>query len=324
MKLQKSNYQRYIGVDVSKATLQIDDTLGEIARTVDNEAEAIMSTIVQAITSPETTLVICEGTGGYERKLVTALHAAGVPVVVANPRQVRDFASGNGILEKSDPIDASVLRAFGEDARNLSLSVPKSDDQEKLGAMARRRKQVLDMINQESNRLAQSVDSEIAGFIKNNLKTLKKQLKTIDDRIAKMITEQAKTDVLIRVLQSVPGIGPVAISTIKSELPEIGTLNRGKIAKLVGVAPMANQSGTRDGRRSIWGGRGYVRKVLYMATLAATRYNDVIKRYYLRLVAQGKLKKVALIAAMRKLLTIINDMVRREQLWDPTAAAGTK
>jgi transposase len=324
MKLQKSNYQRYIGVDVSKATLDICDSQQSIPNSIENDAAAIVRTIVRSISSPDSTLVVCEGTGGYERKLVCAMHAAGVPVVVANPRQVRDFAKGNGILEKSDPIDASVLRVFGEDARNLILATPKSDDQVKLGAMARRRKQLLDMINQESNRLEQTVDAEIAGYIRENVQMLKKQLKTVDQRLTKMIDEQAKTNQTVRVLQSVPGVGPVTISTMLSELPELGKLSRGEIAKLVGVAPMVNQSGRKDGHRSVFGGRGYVRRVLYMATLAATRYNETIRRFYTRLVIKGKPKMVALVASMRKLLTILNDMVRNGETWRSADLSGSK
>ena len=152
---------------------EIDDSHGLIPGSICNDTAAIVQAIVQSIESPESTLVVCEGTGGYERKLASAMHVAGVPIVVANPRQVRDFASGNGIREKSDPIDASVLRAFGEDARNLVLAMPNSEDEEKLGAMARRRKQLLQMINQESNRLEQTVDREIAGLIKENPQRLK-------------------------------------------------------------------------------------------------------------------------------------------------------
>lgn len=324
MKLQKSNYERYIGIDVAKATLEIDDSHRAIPKSINNDAATIVEAIVQSIDSPESTLVVCEGTGGYERKLASTMHAAGVPIVIANPRQVRDFAGGNGILEKSDPIDASVLRAFGEDARNLTLATPKSDDQEKLGAMARRRKQLLDMINQESNRLQQTADQEIAGLIKENLKTLKKQLKTVDQRLVKMIDKEAEKNETVRVLQSVPGVGPVTISTMLSELPELGKLRRGEIAKLVGVAPLVNQSGRKDGQRRIYGGRGYVRRVLYMATLVATRHNETIKRFYTRLVAKGKPKMVALVASMRKLLTILNDMVRNGENWRTTHLSESK
>lgn len=315
MKLQKSAYARYIGVDVAKVSLEIDDSAGKIASSIGNDESAIIRQIVNQVEDPSQTLVICEGTGGYERKLVAAMHLAGVPVVVANPRQVRDFANGHGILEKSDPIDAAVIRRFGEDVRDLKLATPMSDDQEKHAAMARRRKQLLEMINQEKNRLQQTADRAVTTLIKNHLETLKKQLEEVDQLLKQMIAEEAKSNPTVEVLQSVPGVGVVTISTLVCELPELGKLSRGQIAKLVGVAPLANQSGRRDGHRSIFGGRGYVRRVLYMATLVATRRNDVIKRFYARLVAKGKPKKLTLVASMRKLLTILNDMVRHGATW---------
>lgn len=315
MKLQKNSYTRYIGVDVSKASLQVDDSGGTIANQVHNDQQAIVRAIVSKIDDRRTTLVICEATGGYERKLVAAVHAAGVPVVVANPRQVRDFAGGHGILEKSDPIDASVLRCFGEDVRNLKLATPKSDEHESHAAMARRRKQLLDMVNQEKNRLAQTADPDVAQLIEEHLETLQKQLKLVDQKVKKMIAQEAKSNRTVQILQSVPGVGTVTTSTMTCDLPELGKLSRGEISKLVGVAPLVRQSGRYKGKRKIIGGRGHVRHVLYMATLVATRHNPVIKRFYQRLVAKGKEKKVALVASMRKLLTILNDMVRNGECW---------
>lgn len=315
LKLQKSCYTRYIGVDVAKASLEIDDSAGQIAAVVDNSQQAIVDQIVEHINDPNSTLVICEGTGGYERMLVAAMHTAGIPVVVANPRQVRDFANGHGILEKSDPIDAAVIRRFGEDVRNLNLATPKSDDQQSHAAMARRRKQLLDMINQEKNRLQQAGDAAVLQLIEENLKTLQKQLKQVDQLLAKMVAKEAKRNRLVQVLQSVPGVGAVTISTLICELPELGKLSRGEIAKLVGVAPLVHQSGRYEGKRSIIGGRSNVRRVLYMAALTATRFNEPIKRFYTRLLAKGKPTKVALVACMRKLLTILNDMVRNGECW---------
>jgi len=315
MIFEKSNYRRYIGIDVSKAVLAIDDACGAISKSVANDENTIEEQLLSQIDDPEGTLVVCEATGGYERKLVAAMHAAGVPIVVANPRQVRDFASGQGILEKSDPIDASVLRCFGEDVRNLKLATPKSDEQESHSAMARRRKQLVDMINQEKNRLAQTADADVAELIKEHLQTLKKQLKRVDQEIAKMVARQAKSNRKVQVLQSVPGVGKVTTSTMICDLPELGKLSRGEISKLVGVAPMMRDSGRHKGKRTILGGRGHVRHVLYMAALVATRCNPVIKAFYQRLVAKGKEKKVALVASMRKLLTILNDMVRNEECW---------
>ena len=315
MKLDKIAYSRYIGVDVAKASLEIDDSAGSISGTVKNHEAAIVKRIIEHIHDTDTTLVVCEGTGGYEQKLVAAMHAARVPVVVANPRQVRDFASGHGILEKSDPIDAAVIRRFGEDVRNLKLATPRSDDQLSHAAMSRRRKQLLDMINQEKNRVQQTADAEVTKLIEENLKTLQKQLKQVDQVLKKMVTKEAQSNRTVEVLQSVPGIGAVTVSTLICELPELGKLSRGEIAKLVGVAPLVRQSGGHEGKRSIVGGRRHVRRVLYMATLTATRFNESIKRFYTRLVAKGKPKMVALIACMRKLLTILNDMVRSGECW---------
>lgn len=272
MKLEKSEYARYIGVDVSKVTLDIDDSAGRIDRKIPNVAEAIVQHVVSEIDSPKQTLVVCEGTGGYERPLVAAMHAAGIPVVVANPRQLRNFAIGHGILEKSDPIDAAIIRRFGQDVRNLTLATPKS----------------------------------------------------VDERIKQMVAQEAKTNPTVGVLQSIPGVGPVTVSTLLCELPELGRLSRGEIAKLVGVAPMVHQSGRKDGHRCITGGRGYVRRVLYMATLVATRHNELIGQFYRRLLAKGKPKMVALTASMRKLLTIMNHMARTGECWHAAAQSEVK
>lgn len=315
MKRKKLEYQRYIGIDVAKLTLEIADSAGAIPESLENDTEIILKHLKQSIESPSTTLLICEATGGYERKLVDAAHTLGIAIVVANPRQVRDFAKGAGILEKSDPIDAEVLRVFGEDARGLTLATAKPEAEEELASLSRRRKQLLEMINQENNRLQQTTQSPITESIEELLKSLKKQLKTIETMISKQLKQRSETDPKVAVISSVPGVGTVTTATMLSELPELGTLTRGQIAKLVGVAPLVRQSGQQDGHRSIFGGRGYVRRVLYMAALVATRHNPTIKRFYQRLLSNGKLKKVALVAAMRKLLTILNEMVRKGEVW---------
>lgn len=315
MKRKKLEYQRYIGIDVAKQTLEIADSAGAIPESLENDTEIILKHLKQSIGSPSTTLLICEATGGYERKLVDAAHALGIGIVVANPRQVRDFAKGAGILEKSDPIDAEVLRVFGEDARGLTLATAKPEADEELASLSHRRKQLLETVNQEHNRLQQTVDAWVAGNIEDHLKWLKKQLKTVNAMLSQLLQKRSQTDPKVAVLQSVPGVGDVTTATMVSELPELGRLSRGQISKLVGVAPLVRQSGQQDGQRSIFGGRAYVRRVLYMATLSAINRNPTIKRFYERLVAKGKLKKVALIAAMRKLLTILNEMVREGEVW---------
>lgn len=313
----KRLYDRVIGVDVSKKRLQIDDSHELIRLSCANEADTITKKLVVQLTDPSTTLVVCEATGGYERTLVRCLHEAGIAVAVANPRQVRDFANGLGLLEKTDPIDAAVLVRFGEVAK-VSLATPKSEDDERYRALVVRRKQLQNTITQEKNRLQQTADGQVRRYIEETLKHLKKQLKTVDEQLAKSVKQTPELSRRSEVLRSVPGVGPVTVSTILCELPEIGSLNRSEIAKLVGVAPLADQSGKRDSPRHILGGRGTVRRVLYMATLVATECNPTVQRFYQHLVIKGKPKKVALVACMRKLLTILNEMVRRDELWrDP-------
>jgi transposase len=310
----KRLYERVIGVDVSKNRLQIDDSQELIRLSCANDADTITKKLVVHLTDPSTTLVVCEATGGYERTLVRCLHEAGIAVAVANPRQVRDFASGLGLLEKTDPIDAGVLVRFGEVAR-VSLATPKSEDDERYRALVMRRKQLQNAITQEKNRLQQTADDQVRGYIEETLEHLKKQLKRVDEQLAQSVKQTPELSRRSEVLSSVPGVGSVTVATILCELPEIGSLNRGEIAKLVGVAPLADQSGKRDGQRHILGGRGTVRRVLYMATLVATQCNPTVKRFYQHLVIKGKPKKVALVACMRKLLTILNEMVRRDELW---------
>ncbi len=192
----------------------------------------------------------------------------------------------------------------------------KSAEEKKLRALVERRRQLLDLINQESNRLQQTADREIQQYIRQSLETLKKQVNTIDERLAKCVQDDTANARKVEILTSVKGLGPVAVSTFLAELPELGELNRGQIAKLVGVAPMNNDSGQTAGRRRTFGGRAYVRRVLYMATLVATRFNPKIKTFYQRLLKQGKPKKVALTAAMRKLLTILNTLIKNDEPWN--------
>ncbi len=179
----------------------------------------------------------------------------------------------------------------------------------------------MDLLSQEQNRLGQCIDNEVTAMIETILDSIKTQQKKVDSEIAVFLEIEAETNPAVAVIQSVPGIGPVTTSTLLCDLPELGTLNRGEIAKLAGVAPIAHESGQKKGTRSIYGGRGHVRRVLYMAALAATRHNPVIRKFYARLVAHGKEKKVALVACMRKLLTIVNHMVRNQELWRITTVA---
>lgn len=305
---------RVIGIDVSKDKLDVSDSEGKIKKEVKNSINGIVKQIVEKITEPEKTFVVCEASGGYERALVKALQDAGISVGVANPYQVRQFAQGIGRLEKTDPIDAQVLRQFAEIV-DLQPTPQKSARHEAHDALVRRREQLMQMINQEQNRLGQTYDKNVNKMIGKTLNDLKKQQEKVDELITAFLKEEAQTNEAVDVIQSVPGVGVVTTSTLIADLPELGELNRSEIAKLAGVAPIANQSGKREGARSIFGGRSHVRRVLYMAALVATRFNPVIKKFYQRLLAKGKVKKVALVACMRKLLTILNEMVRNKEMW---------
>ena len=308
------SYKRVIGIDVCKARLDIADSNSKIEKAIENTFESIKAKIIKLIKEPSETLVVCEATGGLEHLLVDALHDAKVDVVVANPARVRDFAKGHGYFEKSDAIDAQILQLYGKQVR-VSLAKPRTLEDRNFIALSRRRSQLLQLISQESNRLGQCVDAQAKALVQEMAKALKTQLKTVDSAIEKCLESMAKTDPKIGVILSVPGVGVVMTSTLVAELPELGNLSRAKIGKLVGVAPMIKQSGKTEGKRRARGGRGNVRRVLYMAALVATKKNPVIKAFYIRLLSQGKPKKLALIACMRKLLTILNDMVRHQTKW---------
>lgn len=314
--MTEPQFSRVIGVDVASEKIDVNDSDGKIAKTMPNTVAALTKQFVAKIKDRDSTLVVCEATGGYEHVLVEAVHEVGIAICVANARQVRDFAKGHGYLEKTDSIDAFMIRRFGQDV-DVNLTPPMSEQAKTHRALSRRRVQVSDLLSQEQNRLRQTRDRFTRELVEESISQLKTQLKQIDARLDSMLRERAKTDPKVEILESVPGVGPVTVSTLLSELPELGSLNRKQIAKLVGVAPLAKQSGKTDKKRKPRGGRSQVRSVLYMAALVATRHNAVIKRFYQRLLSRGKEKMVALIAASRKLLTILNDMVRRGEPWDP-------
>lgn len=309
-----TTYQRVIGVDVASETIDVHDSAGKLSGSVPNTPADICRAIMKKIRARKSTLIVCEGTGGYEHCLVDAAHEHGLPVAVANPRQVRDFAKGHGFLEKSDKIDASVICRFGQDV-GLHLAPRRTESEKRHQSLVRRRGQLLKLISQERNRSRQTVDSLLLEMIATTLSQLKKQLKEVDQYLEKLLEERAEEDPKVGILRSAPGVGTVTVSTLIAELPELGHLSRAKIAKLVGVAPIINQTGKSDKKRPTRGGRSQVRSVLYMAALVAKNHNPVIRPFYERLLARGKPKKLALVAAMRKLLTILNDMVRNQQVW---------
>jgi transposase len=307
------------GIDIAKAYVDVD-VLGAAfsAQRFGNEAEG-HSAIVAALQSLGVELVVMEATGGYEAALACALQGAGLAVAVVNPKQPRKFAEAMGHLAKTDRIDARVLAEFGQTlARRSDLSRflrPIEDaEQQWLAALVTRRRQLVAMLLSERQRL-QITPSKLHPSLEAIIQALKAQLDDVEAQMVAHVKEHfAELDAI---LQSVTGIGPVASATLIAELPELGKLNRRQIASLVGVAPFAKESGTAKGRRRVQGGRFDVRRVLYMATLSAAFRNPVLKADYQRLLAAGKLPKVALVACMRKLLTTLNAMVRSSSKWNP-------
>lgn len=307
-----------VGIDVAKAHVDVAVLGAKFdAQRFDNDAEA-HSALAAALQPLGVALVVMEATGGYEAALACALQAAGLPVAVVNPRQARDFAKSMGRLAKTDRIDARMLAEFaGVLARRDDLASfirPLADAQQQaMAAMVTRRRQLVTMMLSERQRLQLAI-AVVRPSIEAMIEAIRKQL---DDVEAQMVSHvQAHYADLDKLLRSASGIGPVASATLIAELPELGKLNRREIAALVGVAPMANDSGNTKGRRRVQGGRFEIRRVLYMATLTAARHNPAIKAFYDRLKAAGKLPKVALVACMRKLLTTLNAMVKTNKPWD--------
>ena len=270
-------------------------------------------TLVKTLAQHHPRLIVVEATGGLEVLLTAALAAAGLPVVVINPRQSRDFAKALGILAKTDAVDARVLARFAE-AVKPQVRLLKTQEIAELESVLTRRRQLVEMVTAEQNR-RQRATIKIAKEIDQHIDWLKQRIKCADTDMVEAIHNspvwQAKADLL----KSVPGVGQVTLLTLVAELPELGMLNRHQICALVGICPFNRDSGKYRGKRKIWGGRASVRAALYMATLVATRHNPIIKAFYQKLLNSGKLKKVALVACMRKLLVTLNAMVQNNTLW---------
>lgn len=305
---------QYVGIDVSKATLDVGVRPSSQAWSVPNEEQGI-SSLVSRLKTMDPTLVVLEATGGLELPAVAALGAAGLPVVVVNPRQVRDFAKATGKLAKTDTLDAQVLALFAERIQPAPRPLPDADALVLSSLMARRR-QLIAMLVAERNRLDRALEPVRLG-IQEHIAWLEETLGGVDKTLSQTLRKNPLWREREDLLRSVPGIGPVASATLVAGLPELGTLNGKQVAALVGVAPLNRDSGVLRGRRTIWGGRASVRTALYMATLVATRFNPVIRIFYQRLCLAGKPKKVALVASMRKLLTILNAMLKHHTPWNP-------
>lgn len=303
---------RFIGIDVSKDKLDVAvyPTIEQF--TVDND-QAGIDQLLQRLQALHPALIVFESTGGYELTAATTLFAAGLPVVIINARQVRDFAKSIGKLAKTDVIDAGVIAQFAS-AIKPDLRPLKDELTKELTALVTRRRQIVNMIVAESNRLPLAAKSSRRD-IKTHIRWLKKRLAQIDTHIKGQIRKSPIFCKKDKILQSTPGIGPTTSATLISNVPELGTLDRKKIAALVGLAPLNRDSGRFRGRRMIWGGRAHVRAALYMGTLSAIQFNPVIHQFYRRLRDAGKCHKVAITACMRKLLIILNAMLRDQKCW---------
>ena len=306
-----------VGIDVAKASLDIFAENTNQTWSVKNEPKQFAALIkrLQAL-APQR--IIVEASGGYETNLVVALASAGLPVCLVNPKRVRDFAKGIGQLAKTDQLDARVLAFFGRVVAP-PLYALETKEQQELAALTQRRRQLLEMLVSEQNRL-ETAPPLIVKSLRQHIQWLEKQIASADEDLRQKLRETEIWRRQDELLQSVPGVGPVLAATCLAFLPELGRLTRGEIAALVGLAPYPDQSGPRDGKRHIYGGRADVRRVLYMASLAAARWNPVIKECYQRLRAAGKAAKVAYIACARKLLTILNAMMRDEVGWQQKVA----
>ena len=307
----------FVGIDIAKDRSDVAVRPTGNRWAVAND-DAGITMVVSRLRALRPALVVLEATGGLEIPLTGALAAAGLPVVVVNPRQVRDFAKATGQLAKTDALDAAVLAHFAEAVRPALRPLPDAATQA-LSALLARRRQLLEMRTAEQNRLG-SAPSPVRTRIRAHLTWLERELAHLDEELGRAIRESPVWRERDDLLQSVPGVGPVLARTLLASLPELGTLNRKQIAALVGVAPLNRDSGTLRGRRTVWGGRAHVRAALYMSALAAARWNPVIRAFYQRLCGAGKAKKVALTACMHKLLMILNAMVKTGTPWQSNFA----
>ena len=302
----------YVGIDISKAWLDIAIHEQETCWRVGNDDRGIAGLVVE-LKKLAPTLVLLEATGGFEMLLVAELAHAGLPVVVSNPRRVRAFARSTGRLAKTDKLDAKLLAHFAAAVRPPVRTMP-SEEEELLTGLLTRRRQIVDMLTVEKNRL-HTVRPALRGDIEEHILWLQGKLSKLDEEVDQFVHASPLWKEKDAILRSVPGVGRVTSSTLLAMLPELGKLDRQQIAALVGVAPVNKDSGRKQGKRRVYGGRADVRSVLYMAALAAKKYNPVIRKFYERLIRQGKVKKVALTACMRKLIVILNAMMRSNQSW---------
>jgi transposase len=306
----------HIGIDVSKQHWDVAVAGERRVRRFAADASGLAE-LLEWLEPLRPQLICLEATGGYERVLCAALHRQRLPVSVVNPRQIRDFARARGELAKTDAIDAAVIACFAA-MFNPEPDEPPAPGQERLRALRARRQQVVHSLTQEKNRLSTAPDDETRESIKAAIGFYDQQLRELDGRITELATAEPAFRQRLELLVTVPGVGLVTATGLLAELPELGTLNRGQAAKLVGLAPLNRDSGALRGKRLIGGGRVPVRRSLYMATIVATKHNALIRRHYLQLLSRGKAKMTALVACMRKLLLILNAIIKNNSPWKNT------
>ena len=320
---RKSNEDTFVGIDVAKDELVVHILPTNLKLVEPNSKEGIKK-LVAHFKEIEPQQVVLEATGGLERELLTNLVANGITAVAINPRQARDLAKGLGELAKTDAVDARILAKFAQLQCLPTRPVPSCETQE-MNDLVARKEQLIQMRTMETNRLHRARQRAIQKSIEKIIKAFDKQIADIEARIGQMMAANPDWSEKDKILQSVPGVGAKTSQVLISALPELGTtMNRQEIAALVGVAPFCDDSGKRSGARHIKGGRANVRSALYMATLSAVRWNTTIKTFFDRLIAEGKKYKVALVAAMRKLLAILNVMVRTKTCWKEPEAMPQK
>jgi transposase len=308
---------KVIGIDVGKEKLDVAMTSEKQVRQWSND-EAGRAELIDWVLAQQVSLVVVEASGGYEAAVVSELVERGQEVALVNPSRVRAFARAEGILAKTDKIEARVIARFGATMKPKARA-RREKEQVQLNEQVTRRRQLVLILTAEKNRL-QTASAAMQAHITNHITWLQTEIEALEQQVSQAIKANPAWSEMAHRIESVPGIGFVTASTLVADLPELGQLNRQKIAALVGVAPFNHDSGKHRGKRRIFGGRTSVRSVLYMATLSATRHNPVIKAFYQRLLDKGKLKKVALTACMRKLLVIINTMVKSGQDWNPSTS----
>jgi len=303
---------KYVGIDVSKGRLDV--AIGEQGEYWDvaNDEKGILK-LVERLKLVEPALIVLESTGGLEIGALTGLYSAGLKVALVNPGRVREFARSLGLLAKTDKLDARLLARFGEAVKPSETRLPDEQEQHLAGLVGRRR-QLLEILVAEQNRL-HSTQPSLKGNVEEHIRWLQDALAKLDQEIQEYVRQSELWKSKSNLMRSVPGVGPVTASTLLGELPELGQLDRKKIAALVGVAPFNNDSGYRRGKRRIKGGRSSVRNVLYMAALSASKYNPILRAFYQQMIKRGKEKKVALTACMRKLLTFLNAIIRDSVPW---------